>query len=69
MKVDLCNIESVIETEIKNKCNQKTIALSYAFALTSSNEIDFKKINQLIVNRWSMSGLDRVMKMALKLVE
>jgi len=69
MSWELCNVEAVMVRELESKATQKTVALTYAFALISSEKIDFKKINQLIIKRWSLSGLDRVMKMAWKLVE
>jgi len=69
MEIELMDVENVIKQEIEAKAKQKTIALTYAFALVASYEVDFRTINQMIIKRWSLSGLDRVKKMAWKLVE
>lgn len=69
MKVEMLDIENVIRREIDSKCKQKTIALTYAFALFASYEVDFGKINKMIIERWSLSGLESIKKKAWKLYE
>jgi hypothetical protein len=46
---------------------QKDIARSYALAIKSESEgrtVDWTKINGAILSRWSMSGLERIKKLA-----
>lgn len=57
-------VESVIENEIRMKCTQKQIAQTYALALRSSYPTDWKKVNEMIIERWSFSGLNRIKEMA-----
>jgi len=40
------------------------LALTYALAIKSREEKDWKKINKAIVKKWSLSGLKRVKKLA-----
>ena len=62
--VELACCESVILNEIKQGCNQKQIAQSYALALRSSWPTDWKVVNEAIIERWSFSGLNRIKNMA-----
>ena len=62
--VDIVDVEFVIENEIKQGCTQKSIAMTYALALRSSYKTDWKKVNQMIVDRWSQSSLERIKNMA-----
>ena len=64
MKIELANGEGVIENEIKQGCTQTEIAETYALALRSSRPTDWQKVNEMIVDRWSASGLSRIKKMA-----
>ncbi|QDU11298.1 hypothetical protein [Gimesia aquarii] len=57
-------VEMVIENEIKQKCTQRQIAMTYALALKSDYPTDWKKVNSMIIERWSVSGLERIKKMA-----
>jgi len=54
--------------EISSKeFKQKDIARSYALAIKSESEcrtVDWTKINGAILSRWSMSGLERIKKIA-----
>jgi len=43
---------------------QRDIAKTYALALRSSEETDWKKVNTAIIQRWSVSGLETIKKMA-----
>ena len=58
------HVERVIGNEIKLGCTQKQVAQTYALALRSSWPTDWPKVNKLIVDRWSASGLERIKKMA-----
>jgi len=62
--LNLMCADMVIENEIKRGCTQKQIAQTYALALRSEEEVDWKQINTLIIERWSISGLERIKQMA-----
>ena len=53
-----------MELAVKHGFTQKQIAQSYALALRSSWPTDWPKVNKLIIDRWSASGLERIKKMA-----
>lgn len=61
---EIADVEGTIEREIAMKCTQRQIAQTYALAIKSSWPTDWAKVNQMIVNRWSASGLERIKKMA-----
>jgi hypothetical protein len=61
---EIQDVESVIENEIKQGCNQKQIAQTYALALRSSWPTDWAKVNAMIIEKWSKAGLQRIKKMA-----
>ena len=61
---EIADVEGVIENEIKQGCNQKQIAQSYALGLRSSWPTDWPKVNKMIVDRWSVLGLEGIKKMA-----
>ncbi|SFH98228.1 hypothetical protein SAMN05421753_104218 [Planctomicrobium piriforme] len=61
---ELMAVEMVIENEIKQGCNQRQIAQTYALALRSSWPTDWAKVNAMIVQRWSSAGLNRIKNMA-----
>jgi len=54
----------VIENELAKGCNQTQIAQTYALALRSSYPTDWAKVNRMIIDRWSVSGLQRIKKWA-----
>lgn len=61
---EIACVESVIENEIKQGCNQTQIAQTYALALRSSWPTDWAKVNKMIMDRWSKAGLLRIKNMA-----
>ena len=61
--VEIMDVEALIEREIAAKMTQKQIAQTYALALRSSYPTDWLRVNRMIVERWSLSGLERVKKM------
>ena len=70
MKIELMDVEQVILEEIAEKeSTRDSIALTYAFCITSSEDIDWWMINQAIVARWSRSALIYIKKKAWKLIE
>lgn len=57
--------EQVIEGEIADGMTQKEIAKTYALAMrVRSSPVDWARINNAIIDRWSRSGLERVKKLA-----
>jgi len=63
MKLMCCT--EVLLGEIQNKeLKQKDIAQTYLLALRSNEETDWKKVNQAIMERWSISGLKKIKNMA-----
>lgn len=61
---EIMAVEMVIENEIKRKCTQRQIAMTYALALRSSYPTDWKKVNDMIIERWSVAGLIRIKELA-----
>ena len=66
MRLEITCVESVIENEIAHGMRQKDIAQTYALALASSYPTDWARVNKAIIERWSISGLQRIKKMAWK---
>lgn len=64
MHAEIMAVEMVIENEIAKGLNQRQIAQTYALALRSSWPTDWGKVNRMIIERWSESGLERIKKMA-----
>lgn len=56
-------VESMIENEIRQGCNQRQVAQSYALALRSSWPTDWSKVNAMIQEKWP-KGLKRIKEMA-----
>ena len=48
---------------------RKDVALTYAFAMRSADDVDWPIVNQAIIERWSMAGLKFVKEQAWKLHE
>lgn len=63
MPLEIMNPEFVIENEIANGANQKEVAKTYALALRKMDSVDWKRINQAIMDRWP-KGLERVKNLA-----
>jgi hypothetical protein len=53
----------------KMKTGRDSVALSYALALKSDEPTDWGRVNEAIVNRWSMSALQYIKKRAWAIVE
>lgn len=68
--VELADCTNVLLREIEDKnFIQKDIAMTYCLAMMSSEKVDYEKVNNAIIERWSYSGLQRVKDMAWKLME
>jgi hypothetical protein len=65
--MELCCCEMVLLNDIGIKeFTHKQIAQTYRLALQSSESktIDWKKVNEAIIARWSKAGLERIKKLA-----
>jgi hypothetical protein len=68
LSVELCDCGRVLEEQVAAGSPQKAVALTYAFALCSSEPVDWRRINGAIQRRWP-HGLERVKRAAWRLVE
>ena len=67
--VSLCRPTQTILNELEHpEIKQKSVALTYALAIRSREVTDWEAVNKAIIDRWSASGLDRIKKMAWKLI-
>lgn len=64
MPFEIACVESVIENEIKQGLSQRQIAQTYALAIRSTWPTDWKKVNAMIIERWSVAGLNRIKELA-----
>lgn len=62
-EIEIACVESVIENEIKQGCNQRQIAQTYALALRSSWPTDWAAVNAMILAKWP-KGLKRIKELA-----
>ena len=70
MTFEMVDPQAVILREIQEyKLVQKSVALTYVFCIRQQSEVDFGVVNRAIIERWSMSGLKRIKKMAWKHIE
>ena len=70
VRVELMFCESVILQEIAEKeTTRDSVALTYAFCIISSEEIDFRKINIAIAERWSRSAVNYIKHKAWRTVK
>ena len=58
---ELMDCTRVLLEEIADKrFKQRNIAQTYALALRSSYNTDWATVNKAIIERWSLSGLERI---------
>lgn len=70
MHVELIGVEDALLAEIADtRVKRNGVALTYAFGIKGSEEIDWPKVNAAILERWSMAGLRYIKERAWKLVE
>jgi hypothetical protein len=50
--------------EIANGAKRKSVAMTYALALRSREQTDWARVNQAIVDRWSLSALEWIKQQA-----
>ena len=56
-RAEIIDVESTIQHEIDSGASRRDIAQTYALALRSSWPTDWWAVNRMILDRWSMSGL------------
>ena len=56
-------VEETIENEIRQGCNQRQIAQTYALALQSSWPTDWTRVNAAITAKWP-KALERIKRLA-----
>jgi len=65
MRIELANCTQTLLNEIADKgFKQKSIAMTYALALRSSEGFDGRAVNRAIIERWSVAGLERIKRWA-----
>jgi hypothetical protein len=65
MRVELLDPQGVLEREIADRrMTRNDVAATYVLAMRSTKEVDWPKINQQIIDRWSMSALHYIKERA-----
>ena len=65
MIIEMCNCQSLILGEIANpKMKRNDVSQTYAWALRSTENIDWARINEAIIARWSLHALEWIKKRA-----
>lgn len=65
----LCDPEGTMLREIADKrMKREDVALSYALALRTPDQVDWPKVNYAIIDRWSPSALRWIKEFAWKQV-
>lgn len=65
----LLDPEAVLLREIADpKMHREDVALSYALALSTPDQVDWPKVNHATIDRWSMSALKWIKTFAWKAV-
>lgn len=74
MEIYMVGAGDVLLRELESrKVTQASVALTYAFCIKNDHDkyeaVDWPKINNAIIERWSASGLRRVKEMAWKRIK
>lgn len=68
--VTMLDVEELALQEIADKkCTRNNVALTLAFGLRQNDTLNWSKLNKAMIERWSRSGRDYIMKRAWGLVE
>jgi len=68
MSFELMFPGKVLIAETKNKrFKRDDVAKTYAMALNSSREIDWRAVNSAVIDRWSFAGLEYIKDKAHKI--
>jgi hypothetical protein len=63
--IELADPEGMLLEEIADRrLTQADIAMTYRLALRSHDRVDWPKVNAAIIERWSLTGLKRVKRLA-----
>jgi len=59
LSIRMLNVQAQLEAEIADsRMHRDDVAITYAFALREpEGTVDFKKVNHLIIERWSTAAL------------
>ncbi len=59
IRITMVDVQGQLEREIADRrVTRKDVALTYAFGIRDCpDEVDWPKINRLIIDRWSMAAL------------
>ncbi len=70
IRVEMIDVQGTLEREIADKrLNRDDVAMTYAFGLRDCiNDVDWKGINGLIIDRWSISALKYIKEKAWRIV-
>ena len=65
IKAELMSTTQILLDEIANKSfKKKDISQTYLFAMNSSDDTDWGKVNKAIIDRWSLSALKDIKEWA-----
>ena len=65
MRIELCNCQQILLDEIADKSfKRKDVSKTYALALRSSEDVDWKFVNKAIIKRWSYNALNYILELA-----
>lgn len=69
MRVEMVGVEAQLLREIADpKMTRDDVALSYAFGIHGTEDVDWKRVNEAILERWSMSALHYIKTKAWRFV-
>lgn len=65
MQMELANCTETLLGEIADKrIKRKSVAMTYALAMRSSEAVDWARVNKAIIKRWSISALTYIKELA-----
>jgi hypothetical protein len=69
MRFEMVDVEGQLLSEIADpRMKREDVALTYAFGLRQPNEVDWPRVNNAIIDRWSMNALKWIKTYAWKRV-
>ncbi len=70
MRIEMVDVQGQLEREIADpQMKREDVALTYAFGLRQRDDVDWRKVNGLIIERWSLSALKWIKTYAWKRLE
>lgn len=64
MTIELAACTDMLLHEIAQGASRRAVARTYRLAMQSSHETDWKRVNEAIIARWSVSGLTWIKQQA-----